>query len=296
VTFVVEEIESQPAVWLEAASLADGCAPVLPAPGARVVFLGCGTSLYVAQALAALRESAGQGESDAFPASEMPIGRDYELAVALSRSGTTTEVLELVDALAVPVLAITADADGPLARRAEATIAMPFADEQAVVQTRFATATLALFRAHFGERLDRVSHDARLAIDERWSEDFLSARQIVYLGRSWSVGLAHEAALKAREAAQAWSEAYPAMEYRHGPIAVAEPGTIVWSLDRLPDGLADEVQATGARLVRPAGDPMAELVRAQRFAVALAQARGLDPDRPRHLTRSVVLQDNVGGR
>jgi glucosamine 6-phosphate synthetase-like amidotransferase/phosphosugar isomerase protein len=36
-------------------------------------------------------------------------------------------------------------------------------------------------------------------------------------------------------------------------------------------------------------DPLAQLVQAQRAAVALAKARGLDPDRPRNLTRSVVL-------
>jgi fructoselysine-6-P-deglycase FrlB-like protein len=35
--------------------------------------------------------------------------------------------------------------------------------------------------------------------------------------------------------------------------------------------------------------PLASLVLAQRFAVALAESRGLDPDRPRNLARSVVL-------
>ncbi len=50
--------------------------------------------------------------------------------------------------------------------------------------------------------------------------------------------------------------------------------------------------ATGARLVAPSSDPMAELVRAQRLAVALAESRGLDPDQPRHLSRSVVLDED----
>jgi fructoselysine-6-P-deglycase FrlB-like protein len=34
---------------------------------------------------------------------------------------------------------------------------------------------------------------------------------------------------------------------------------------------------------------MAELVLVQRMAVELAEVHGLDPDRPKHLTRSVVL-------
>ena len=38
-------------------------------------------------------------------------------------------------------------------------------------------------------------------------------------------------------------------------------------------------------------DPLADLIRVQRLAVARATARGLDPDSPRHLTRSVVLTD-----
>jgi fructoselysine-6-P-deglycase FrlB-like protein len=172
---------------------------------------------------------------------------------------------------------------------------MPFADEQSVVQTRFATATLALFRAGFGEDVGGFVRDGERALtcDLPGVE---GVRQLVFLASGWRIGLAHEAALKVREAAQAWSEAYPAMEYRHGPISVAEEGTVVWALDSLPDGLAAQIRATGATLVCGALDPMAELVRVQRFAVALAAARGLDPDQPRALTRSVVLEGAGHGR
>ena len=295
-SFVEEEIATQPALWQRAAGLASECVDVLPARGERVVFLGCGTSLYVAQAVAAAREAAGHGESDAFPASEMPLGRRYDLAVALSRSGTTSEVLEVVAQMdgSTPVLAVTADGANPLAQGAARTVVMEFADEQSVVQTRFATCTVALFRALLGDSLETASADAQRALAEPPPVDADGVRQLVFLGRGSTVGLAHEAALKVREAAQAWSEAYPAMEYRHGPISVAEPGTVVWALSPLPSGLADEIRATGASLVAPSGDPLAELVGAQRFAVALAQARGLDPDRPRNLTRSVVLDGRSG--
>ena len=63
----------------------------LPQPGDRVAVVGCGTSFYMARAVAALREAHGGGETDAFPASEFPIGRSYDRIVAISRSGTTTE-------------------------------------------------------------------------------------------------------------------------------------------------------------------------------------------------------------
>ena len=103
------------------------------------------------------------------------------------------------------------------------------------------------------------------------------------------MGLANEAALKMREAALAWTEAYPAMEYRHGPISISTRSTATWMLGEAPAGLMDEVHATGARWVAGGLDPLAELVRVQRLALAIANARGLDPDRPRHLTRSVIL-------
>ncbi len=291
-TFVAEEIESQPTLWRRAAALAAEEAAVLPERGARVALFGCGTSLYVAQAIAVAREAAGHGETDAFPASEMPSGRRYDLVVALSRSGTTTEVVELTRRLSesVPVLAITAQDDSPLGKLATRIVKLAFADERSVVQTRFATCTVALFRAYLGECLDSVVADAERALSAPLPVEPDEIGQLVFLGRSASVGLAHEAALKVREAAQAWSEAYPAMEYRHGPISVADGTTTVWALESLPAGLEDQITATGATVVNPQGDPLAELVRAQRLAVELALTRGLDPDRPRNLTRSVVLE------
>jgi fructoselysine-6-P-deglycase FrlB-like protein len=92
-----------------------------------------------------------------------------------------------------------------------------------------------------------------------------------------------------REASQSWTESYPSMEYRHGPIAIAAPGRVTWQFGEAPHGLAEQVAATGARFEAGRLDPMAELVRAQRVALARARAKGLDPDSPRNLTRSVVL-------
>ena len=112
----------------------------------------------------------------------------------------------------------------------------------------------------------------------------------VFLGHGWTVGLAHEAALKLREAAQAWSESYPAMEYRHGPVSLAGPSSLVWILGTPDPTIADGVAfATGATVRVAEVDPMAELILIQRMAVEIAAQRGLDPDHPPHLTRSVLL-------
>ena len=288
---VSTEIASQPDCWRRAARLTPGAA-ALPQPGDRVAVVGCGTSWFIAMAYAARREQLGQGETDAFAASEMPAGRRYDRVVAITRSGTTTEVLDLLgrirDAGVVRTAALTAVVDSPVSELADEVVDLGFADEQSVVQTRFATTALGLLRAHLGDDVVAAAADAERALGER-IDGLTDTDQATFLGRGWTVGLAHEAALKAREAAQLWAEAYPAMDYRHGPIAIAQPGRVVWMFGSPPTGLLQDVAATGARLVTSELDPMAQLVVAQRFAVALAEARDLDPDRPRHLTRSVVL-------
>ncbi|MFJ4961786.1 Glutamine--fructose-6-phosphate aminotransferase [isomerizing] [Streptomyces sp. ADI96-02] len=292
-SYVETETASQPACWRRAADLAGDRAKALPATGERVAVVGCGTSLYMAQAYASLRESSGQGESDAFPASEFPLGRAYDRVVALTRSGTTTEVLELLGRLrgTTRTVAVTADPRTPVMTAADDLVVLDFADERSVVQTRFATTALTLLRAHLGLHTEDVVRDAERALAEPLPEGVAECTQYSFLGRGWTVGLAHEAALKMKEASLSWTESYPAMEYRHGPISISTDTTATWMFGPAPEGLEEQVRATGARWVESALDPLADLVRVQRLAVARAAARGLDPDRPRHLTRSVVLDE-----
>ncbi|WP_416985304.1 SIS domain-containing protein [Streptomyces sp. T028] len=290
-THVEDELRSQPECWTRAAAEAGRYARELPQPGERVAIVGCGTSFFMAQAAAALREGAGQGETDAFAASEFPHHRPYDRILALTRSGTTTEVLDLLARHRgrARTTAVTADPRTPVMEVADQVVVLDHADELSVVQTRFATTALTLLRAHLGVHPGTAVADARTALTEPLPQGLVECGQFTFLGRGWTVGLANEAALKMREASLAWAEAYPAMEYRHGPISVSTAGTATWMIGEAPDQLAQQVGDTGALWVRGVLDPLAELVRAQRLAVALAAARGLDPDRPRHLTRSVIL-------
>jgi fructoselysine-6-P-deglycase FrlB-like protein len=287
-----EEIASQPGCWRRAVGELDRWRELLPRPGERVAVVGCGTSWFMGQAYAARRERAGLGVTDAFAASELPPGRRYDRLLAITRSGTTSEVLDLLADRRgqVPTVAVTADPAAPVGRVADASVVLDFADERAVVHTRFATTTLALLRAHLGEELAGPIAQAEDAVGAALPPGAPRRRQFTFLGRGWSVGLANEAALKLREAALAWAESYPAMEYRHGPVSVSDAGGVVWFLGAPPPGLAEEAARTGALVVAEARDPMAELVRVQRLAVALALARGLDSDHPRHLARSVILE------
>lgn len=284
------EIDSQPQMWRTAWERRAEAQRVLARPGERMLVIGCGTSAFVAESFALLREQAGFGETDAAYASEPRPWRPYDVVLAITRSGTTTEIVDALQALpdGVRRVVVTGVADSPCARLADEVLVLDFADEKSVVQTRFPTTFLFLARAAFGEDVSALPDAVAAALTDppTLPEE---VDHVVYLGRGWTYGLAQEAALKIREAAQAWAESYPLLDYRHGPLAVAHPGSLVWFLGVRDDDLAADIAATGATVVQGTADPLVELALAQRFAVRIAQLRGLDPDRPRHLTRSIVL-------
>ena len=292
------EIASQPDCWQRALELADAGVPGLPAPGERVLALGCGTSYYVGAAYAWLREAAGHGTTDALVASELPPRlRPYDRVVAISRSGTSSELLDAVRRLraeqpAAPVTALLGEQGTTLAELATTVVDLSFADEAGVVQTRFPTTQLVMLRAALAG-----ARDPALAALPQAARDALQAplpptgiRQLVVLGHGWGAAIGQEAGLKVRESAGAWTEAYAVGEYRHGPIATSGPGTLVWGLDRLPEDLVVAVGGAGGTVQHGCGEPLVELVRLHRYAVELAAEHGRDADAPWFLSRSVILE------
>lgn len=287
----IAEITSQPEVWQTAVDLLPSVEG-LPLKGERVAVIGCGTSWFMAQSYAFLREELGLGETDAFTATEFRSDRTYDRILTISRSGTTTEIVELLSHTSMPSTLITAVGQGPAAAHADHEIVLSFADEKSVVQTRFASTALLLLRTSLGVDAAGAIADAETALEAEIPASWVQADQISFLGTGWTVGLAHEAALKLRESSQSWTESYPAMEYRHGPIAIAQPGRLTWCFGEVPEGMAEQVAATGAELVTSDLDPLAHLVILHRLAVERATARGLDADTPRSLTRAVILTEN----
>jgi fructoselysine-6-P-deglycase FrlB-like protein len=292
-TATADEIASQPDTWEAALDRVAELKEFLVAPGERVLAIGCGTSAFVAQSFARLREGAGFGETDAAYASEMPIDRHYDRVVAITRSGTTTEILTALRDLPsgtrkVVVTAVDGEAVDELA---DDRILFDFADEASVVQTRFPTSVLTAARAALGLPYRQIVQDGRLAVAAALPADPARFHHFVFLGTGWTVGLAHEAALKVREMGQSWSESYPAMDFRHGPVAAVTAESLVWLFGEGPDGVAQTAAEAGATVYSdPDFDPLAQLVLVHRLGLELAVQRGLDPDRPRLLTRSVVLE------
>ncbi|MEV4954603.1 SIS domain-containing protein [Paenarthrobacter nitroguajacolicus] len=293
--FMEEELVSQPEVWQRAVEQAR-TEQLLPADGKRIAVIGCGTSWFMAQSYAAARESAGKGVTDAFAASEAFLNsnsadRQYDAVVAITRSGTTTEVLEILAELKgiVPTVAIIGDTSSPIVELADTVVGLHYADERSVVQTRFATTALVYMLTSLGIDVQQAIEDARDAVTAEVSQELLDAEQFTFLGTGWTVGLAHEAGLKMREAVQGWTESYPAMEYRHGPISIAAPGRVTWLFGTQPEGLDSDMAVTGALYIHTDKHPLAELARVHKVTLERARVRGLNPDLPRNLTRSVIL-------
>lgn len=291
-TLTSREIASQPAVWRQALETrAAGATELLTQDGKSMLVLGCGTSAFVAESFAALREQAGFGITDAAYASEPWSWRDYDAVLVLSRSGTTTEVIEALGRIpdGVPTIAVTGVAESAVAALADEVLLLDFADEESVVQTRFPTTFLVLARAALGEDVSGLPDRAAAILDTPLDVDITHLTHFVYLGSGWTYGLAQEAALKIREAAQAWAESYPMLDYRHGPLAVADERSLVWIFGAEEPSLVSDIERTGATVRTGDSDPLIELAQAQRLAVAIAERSGLNPDAPRHLTRSIVL-------
>jgi len=300
VTHTEREILSQPELWEKALAQSREVAGWLrDRTGAGLVLVGAGSSYYVGLMAAAYLESRGVAQARAVPASEYA-ARPGELAILISRSGTTTEVLEALEAAkgagCLPV-ALTGEPASPLAQAAEHVISLDYVREESVVQTGSATTAMVLFRAA-ADRLagqpppEHLPEDLRRSLEED-AQALTEHDHVVVLGSGWRYGVACEAALKLQEMARMWTERYVPLEYRHGPLSCAGPRTWVEILDPPGDrmtALARDIEKTGARAHIAGTDPLVALVRLQRMALRTALHRGLNPDRPMHLTRSVVLE------
>jgi fructoselysine-6-P-deglycase FrlB-like protein len=225
----------------------------------------------------------------------VPAARRYDRLVYISRTGTTTEVLDALRRAPrdTPATAITADPDAPLAREARHLVLLDFADERSVVSSRFITSSIVLLRAHLaaypGTDVLSLPAAAEREVARPLPPELAERAEFTFLGRGWAAPVADEAALKLREASRTWAESYPAMEYRHGPISVSDKNTVVWAFGEVPSGLLADARRTGAAVIASDADPLAALIGAQRLAAALAERKGIDPDQPRALSRSVIL-------
>lgn len=252
-----EEILSQPRCWRECIQELDEKGQLakvrarFPGP-AEWLFVGCGSSYYVALAAASTWTGITGSRARAVPASDLLLFPDLVLAdsypchpVLISRSGRTSETLKAAQYLEgkrnIRTLAISCAAHQPLEEVSTATLHVLPADEHSTVMTRsFSSMLLGLQAlaaeygqdAKFAQALRRLPDQAQAAFDGLPArlEDFLRARTFadyVFLGQGPFFGIASECMLKAKEMSCSYGQCFHTLEFRHGPKAIVNPETLV---------------------------------------------------------------------
>ena len=303
---IEEDIASTPAIARQTIDRVDEqgrvVAEVLRGP---VVFLGSGSSYRIGVAAASLYEAErGQPAQSLLGSEYLP--RPSWTHVAISRTGKTTELVDAMrrarDAGASCIL-IGGEPGSPAEEQADVVLALEFAPETSVVQTRFISAAVLALRLLIGGESSRRSlqdlpERLERGLAEFEPEQFIPFEHVVFLGRGWRHGLALAAALNLQETALMVPEAHQTLDYRHGPIASAEEGTLVWCFDPQDDresaAVLEDVRRTGATVRSSSEDPQVMLAQAQLLAARKAVSRGIDPEAPRHLTRAIVLPGAEG--
>ena len=247
------------------------------------------------------------------------------LSIQFGRSGDSSETVGMLDLLRahrpdVPVLGITCNAEGALARRAARALVLPEATHDAgfAMTSSFTTmllSALACLGAIEARALDGLADraDAILAALAAW--DVPRPARAIFLGSGALEGAARESALKVLEltAGRTMTAWDAPLGFRHGPKSAVDDGTAVFvsihphpHTARYDRALAEELRAQfpGARVVtmgqgcdleiascgEPRADAALHVLAAQVLSARWSAALGLDVDDPfegRGLTRVV---------
>lgn len=215
------------------------------------LFVGCGSSYYVALSAAASMAALTGLSARAVPASDILLYPDVALAqtkdciaVLISRSGRTSEVLRAAQVLksrSIPTLAISCAPGQTLEQMADAAIVLPSADEKSMVMTRSFSSMLIGLQAlaatlavnqRFIDALQKMSASIPPALKSLPQRicDFVSNHRFadyVYFGQGPFYGLACEGALKVTEMSVSYAQVFHTLEFRHGPKSIVSPETLL---------------------------------------------------------------------
>jgi len=255
--YTLEEILSQTHCWTECfqkvehgGQLAAICERF--SGSSEWLFVGCGSSYYLAQAAAATFAAVTKVEARAIPASELllfpelvPTDSKNCVPVLISRSGKTSEMIRAAEYLEksrnLRTLAITCATNQPLELAASATIRLPWADEKSTVMTRSFTSMLLVLQTLAADLANKPAFDKALhklptlfgpilgELHPRIRE-FVTSHDFadyVYLGQGPFYGLACESMLKLKEMSCSYAQVFHTLEFRHGPKAIVSPSVLV---------------------------------------------------------------------
>jgi glutamine---fructose-6-phosphate transaminase (isomerizing) len=250
-----KEILSQGHVWqtvLREMSQSASVEKILASLGKsnELVFVGCGSSFYLAEAAANTWTLLTGQRSRALPASEVLLFSQQlqtesgkSQAVVISRSGKTSETVRaarvLSQELGLPTIGLTCAWSSELELMCESTIVLPAADEKSMVMTRSFTSMLLSLQylagcwagnkqfvldlqrmaEHFAPRINAIAEETEAFVKQQTFADY------VFLGQGPFHGIAREASLKVMEMSCSYSQSFHALEFRHGPKAIVSQAT-----------------------------------------------------------------------
>jgi glucosamine--fructose-6-phosphate aminotransferase (isomerizing) len=253
-----------------------------------------------------------------------PLAAKDALAIAISQSGQSPDVVEPIRYFregGATTVALVNDAASPLAQSAEWTMPLHAGPELSVAATKsFITSLVAGARlaghwqndAEFLAAIEQLPESLRAATKLDWSpaiEVLQPASRIMVVGRGISFPVALESALKFKETSVIQAEAFSGAEIKHGPMALIHDGyPLLIFATRGPAqagliALAEEMRGRGANVLlaapedvkernltlpvaaTPDLDPVVAIQAFYMMAANLSIARGLDPDKPRHLSK-----------
>lgn len=250
--------------------------------------------------------------------------------VAVSQSGETADILEVLEqakAKGAKILAITNVESSSIARLADVHLPINAGIEKAVASTKATTSQMALLLLlAYAEKQDinkgreilrNTSASINDMLNPRYEDHIRSiAKTIVkhdnlfIIGRKSMYPMALEAAIKIQEVSYIHAQGFAAGEIKHGPIALIEKGTpcLVIGDDLETLSNATELKSRGAMIIGvsrenseifdhwikvpdcSSAQPIASIIPVQILAYHLATLRGLDPDMPRNLAKSVTVK------
>jgi glutamine---fructose-6-phosphate transaminase (isomerizing) len=246
---------------------------------AEWLFIGCGSSYYVALSAAATWTAATGQRARAVAASELLLFPELFLsppekrvAALISRSGSTSETIKVARLLGqhknVTTLAISVSANSPLEKATAAALPLPEGGEKSTVMTlSFTSMLLGLqyLAATWGgdqvllESLARLPAAAEPVLKSLHPQirHFVTERDFadyVCLGQGPFYGLACETALKITEMSVSYSQSFHTLEFRHGPKSIVGPETLVIFLlsEQAYDaecGVLEEIKSLGGTTI-----------------------------------------------
>jgi len=294
----------------------------------RIDIVACGTSYHTGMLFSILLQSMGKC-AQAFIASDYQFVAKPDkdtLVFAISQSGETADVLSaLRHAKDSRKIAITNTMGSSITSLVDSTIFLNCGPEIGVAATKTFTSQLAILsKIVYGmERLNPVSNVIGSMLEKENEIKAIAAKLVskehaFFIARGRSVPIAYEGSLKFKEITYIHSEAYPGGELKHGTLSLICEGTPVIALapadESLPKliGNIKEAKARGAFVISltdsedvskesdltiplpknldPALHPFAMIVPLQLLAYHVSVLRGINPDRPRNLAKSVTVE------